>query len=248
MVKMIKTASLDWYHNDFAIPAWGWEENVYVDYKGAVRAMRFTKIDFTVTVAESGYSHLRTPQPVYHVKMAGIGELALEGDHIGRFPLKYLLDTEGFANPIGVIEKKWMALRKDDVKYVTTEWMSECFGVSRLGLATIQQLHIHDGQAMKLVRYVWDGVKPVPVPLTIPEKVYYTPQDGWFFAEPCKLPEGSYATYAECSQASEPKVVEFEDEPEPQEWRDEQVEQVVALYEDLTDAQKDEFLRKTGNN
>lgn len=216
MATTIKTKALDAYHTNYKIPAHGWDENVYIDYQGAVRAMRFKEVVFWQDVAADGYSHLKFPKAIFHVVIAGIGVVTMEADCANYFPLKYLLSPDGFeGNPTPrQIDDEHRKLTNQDRRYELAEWMAECFGVLPDQLGTEHSYGISNGSAKSVARYKWDGVKAVPVYFDIPKMVCYSKERGWHFDEPCELPADTYATADECRFANEIKVVEFEeDEP-----------------------------------
>lgn len=214
METTIKTKALDAYHTDYKVPAHGWDENVYVDYQGAVRAMRFKEIEFAQDVAVDGYSHLKFPKTRFHVMIAGIGMTTLEADCKHYFPMKYQLSPDVFmGSPTPrYLGDKHRELTKDDSVYEVSEWLSECFGLNKEQLGTVNRYGIHDGSAKSVMRYKWDGVKAVGVYFDIPKRAYYSKERGWHFNEPCELPADTYATVDECRFANELKVVEFGEE------------------------------------
>ena len=232
MATMIQTKSFDYYHTKFRVPAMGWNENLYVDYEGAVRAMRFVKIEFTLENITDGYSYLKTPKPIYYVKIAGIGEVSLVGDFIGWFPLKVELNAEDFVNGTNYDLKLF---NNADV-FRTMDWMADCFGISPENVGTITRYQVHDGEAVKINRYKWNGVKPIAVYLSIPNKVFYSQKRGWYFEDECSLPTDTFATIEECKNANKIKVIDFTDESDDadveKDLRNQIYEQIVITFRD----------------
>ena len=216
MATTIKTKALDAYHTNYKIPAHGWDENVYIDYQGAVRAMRFKSVIFGQDTAVDGYSRMKFPKTLFHVVIAGVGVVTLEADCMHYFPLKYQLTPDVFqGNPTRLyLDDKHRELTNQDRRYALEEWLPECFGVQPDQLGKVTRYNIHDGSAKCVVRYKWDGVKAVPVYFDIPKKTYYSKERGWYFDEPCELPADTYATVDECRFANTMQVVEFEEDKE----------------------------------
>lgn len=233
MATTIKTKALDAYHTNYKVPAHGWDENVYIDYQGAVRAMRFMSVIFEQDVAVDGYSKLRFPKTLFHVVIAGIGVVTLEANCGHYFPLKYQLSPNAFRNSSRrALDDAHRELIRADREYELAEWLSECFGVQPDQLGRLVRYDIHDGSAKSVVRYKWDGVKVEGVYFDIPKKAYYNKERGWHFDEPCELPTDTYATADECRFANELKVVEFEeDKPTPKKPIDKErlLQETIAL-------------------
>jgi len=208
MATMISTKSFDYYHTKHRVPAMGWTENIYVDYEGAVRAMRFVKIEFTLENITDGYTYLKTPKPIYYVKIAGIGEVSFEGDNIGWFPLKVRYNADEFTNG----GRSGLDFFNNADVFETMEWMADCFGISPESLGVITRYHVSNGSAVKINRYKWDGVKPIAVYISVPDKVFYSQKRGWYFEDECSLPTDTFATSDECKKSNSVKVVDFTDE------------------------------------
>lgn len=233
---------VSWYHYKISVPAVGWDKPAYIVWEGALRAFKFVKVEAEIRNMMKWNDY--DAKPVYHLNIAGIGIVQIKGGASCSFCKDFWLSPEDYPSRDGIIK----ACKEVD-DFTIMERLTECFGMDYGQVAHYYKDSIYQATVLKIERYRWDGTKPVVVHLEVPTKMFYTQQRGWHFEQPCKLPEGTFASREECERANEVRVVDFDDDDtEPDDERDEEVERVVDLYNDLNCAQKDEFLRMTGNN
>lgn len=194
MGKMIDTHSVNYSEASCKIPMDGWWESVYVDYKGALREMRFVKIEFDLV----DYILL------YHVKIAGIGDVSLKCNIFKLCPLSYFPDIDCYE-----YNKEF---KRGFSSFSIVQILSECFNVKSDKLGDLRFYNRGLATFVDIVRYKWDGVKPVEQFIKIPHTVFYDKQNGWHFEELCSLPNDTFRTCKECKMANTVKVIKFTDE------------------------------------
>lgn len=239
MAKTIKLSCVSYYKHNYTLPSIGWDKPVYINYEGGLRAMRLKRMDVEVVNFPDG--HTPVPSARWTMEVAGLGEVVLLNGCLS-FPIKMYLSPEDYeaeciADPCNCNYGRLWNLY---------EWVAECFHLEPEELGTAYRKSVHDGSAIAILRYRWTGTMVESVPVEIPTTAYYD-RTGWHFSEPCSLMSGTYPSVDECKRCSSLNVVEFGDEDEHEEERDAEVEDLAERYNALTCAQKDEFLRMTGN-
>ena len=228
------------YDGDIRLTAAGWTESIYMEYEGALRAVRFERVE--VRLVQKVKSCGDDCKFIYHANVAGIGKVKFYCS-LRSFSNDFWLTPDEFPTRDGILKAQ-----KQVMEFPFLTWLAECFGttVSKVGKRCVKSFY--QFETVGLMRYKWDGVKAVPVLVELPDVVYYEQKRGWYFDSPCNFPADSYASREECEAANRVRVVDFGEELEEQEEEhDAEVEDLAERYNALTCAQKDEFLRMTGN-
>lgn len=193
------------YDADFQITMAGWNEPIYIEYEGALRAMMFEKLEVTLKNVESFRD--KGINFVYHAKIAGVGRVQFDSNDWKTFRKDFWLTPNDFGN-----REECCKAHKILGEFPFMTWLADCFGMTEdeVGKRAVKSLYQCD--VVSLYRYVWDGVKANAVACEIPNKVYFEIKRGWYFAEPCNFPTDSFASKEECENANRVRVVEFTDD------------------------------------
>lgn len=198
--------SLDFYRSTIVVPVNGWEKPVYMDYNGALRAFKFIKVHCQVSNVKNGYDAVKIPKNVYTIQVAGIGTLIVNADTENEFPYRYYETVEKYMNKDFDVQIN---------KFIPNDWLKQCYlnqGCDTGDIFTSfrKSFPSGDGLAWSAVRYKWDGVKPVEVPVECTNEIYYDGQKGFHFNEPVKLPNNTYGTIELCKEHNTVKVIDFD--------------------------------------